>query len=117
LKRRFAAEERIIPNLQCYTVKTGYQGQSPWLVKSFLRKRALGIADRDGRACASLSASRPSDVGVLDIALLDGMFGHQFFLLVNHAGTQERMLLQGEHFFPEIFALHKQLSDYRRAAG
>jgi hypothetical protein len=58
-----------------------------------------------------------SDVGVLDIALLDGMFGHQFFLLVNHAGTQERMLLQGEHFFPEIFALHKQLSDYRRRAG
>jgi hypothetical protein len=58
-----------------------------------------------------------SDVGVLDIALLDGMFGHQFFSLVNHARTQEGMLLQGEHFFPEIFALHKQLSDYRRRAG
>jgi hypothetical protein len=58
-----------------------------------------------------------SDVGVLDIALLDGVFGYQFFLLVNHAGTQERILLQGEHFFPEIFALHKQLSDYRRGAG
>jgi hypothetical protein len=57
------------------------------------------------------------DVGVLDIAILDGMFGYQFFLLVNHAETQARMLLEGEHFFPEIFALHKQLSAYRRKAG
>jgi hypothetical protein len=57
------------------------------------------------------------DVGVLDIAILDGMFGYQFFCLVNHVWTQERVLLQDPSFFPEIFALHSQLSDYRERSG
>jgi hypothetical protein len=57
------------------------------------------------------------DVGVLDIAILDGMFGHQFFWLVNHRWTQERVLFRDPHYFPEIFALHSQLSDYRKRSG
>jgi hypothetical protein len=57
------------------------------------------------------------DVGVLDIAILDGMFGHQFFWLVNHCGTQERVLFHEVHYFPEIFALHRQLSEYRKRFG
>jgi hypothetical protein len=50
------------------------------------------------------------DVGVLDVKVLDGMFGPQFFLLVNDAQVQERVLLEGGHFFAEIFALHQRLS-------
>ena len=54
------------------------------------------------------------DVGVLDAKVLDGMFGPQFFWLVNNIWIQKRVLLEGEHFFPEIFALHQQLSAYRK---
>jgi hypothetical protein len=50
------------------------------------------------------------DVGVLDAKILDGMFGPQFVWLVNDDWVQERVLFEGEHFFPEIFALHQQLS-------
>jgi hypothetical protein len=57
------------------------------------------------------------DVGVLDAKVLDGMFGPQFFWLVNDARVQERLLFEGEHFFPEIFALHQQLSAYRKRSG
>ena len=57
------------------------------------------------------------DVGVLDAKVLDGMFGPQFFWLVNDARVQERVLFEGEHFFPEIFALHQQLSAYRKRSG
>ena len=57
------------------------------------------------------------DVGVLDAKVLDGMFGPQFFWLVNDARVQERVLFKGEHFFPEIFALHQQLSAYRKRSG
>jgi hypothetical protein len=58
-----------------------------------------------------------SDVGVLDAKVLDGMFGPQFFWLVNDAWIQERVLFEGEHFFPEIFALHQQLSACRKRSG
>lgn len=58
-----------------------------------------------------------SDVGVLGTKVLDGMFGHQFFRLVNHAKVQNEVLSTGLHSFPEIFALHRQLSEYRRRAA
>jgi len=57
------------------------------------------------------------DVGVLDVAIVDGMFGYQFFCLVNHPGSQEKVLFYEEYFFPEIFALHRQLSEYRIRSG
>jgi hypothetical protein len=57
------------------------------------------------------------DVGVLDAKVLDGMFGPQFFWLVNDVWIQKRVLFEGEHFFPEIFALHQQLSAYRKRSG
>jgi hypothetical protein len=57
------------------------------------------------------------DLGMLDIAIVDGMFGYQFFSLVNHPGVQESVLLLDGHFFPEIFALHRQLSEYRKRSG
>jgi hypothetical protein len=57
------------------------------------------------------------DVGVLDAKVLDGMFGPQFFWLVNDVWIQKRVLFEGDHFFPEIFALHQQLSAYRKRSG
>lgn len=57
------------------------------------------------------------DVGMLDIAIVDGMFGYQFFCLVNHPRVQESVLFLDGHFFPEIFALHSQLVQYRKRSG
>jgi hypothetical protein len=57
------------------------------------------------------------DVGMLDIAIVDGMFGYQFFWLVNHPRVQESVLFLDGHFFPEIFALHSQLVQYRKRSG
>ena len=45
------------------------------------------------------------------------MFGHQFFLFVNNLKPQNKLLLGGDHYFPEVFALHKQLTTWRRKVG
>jgi hypothetical protein len=58
-----------------------------------------------------------SDIGVLDIKIIDAMFGYQFYLFVNDPQLQEQLLFQGEHYFPEVFALHHQLSSRRGKLG
>ena len=57
------------------------------------------------------------DIGVLDLKILDAMFGYQFFHLVNDLWVQKSVLFCDPHYFPEVFALHKQLSDYHRRLG
>jgi hypothetical protein len=57
------------------------------------------------------------DIGVLDVKILDAMFGYQFFYLVNDPWVQKSLLLCDPHYFPEVFALHKQLSDCHRRLG
>ena len=57
------------------------------------------------------------DIGVLDMKILDAMFGYQFFYLVNDPWVQKSLLLCDPHYFPEVFALHKQLSDCHRRLG
>jgi hypothetical protein len=58
-----------------------------------------------------------TDVGVLDVRMLDAMFGHQFFFFVNDPQLQENLLCSGDHYFPEVFALHHQLSAWRGKLG
>jgi hypothetical protein len=58
-----------------------------------------------------------SDIGVLDVRILDAMFGYQFFSLVNNLKLQDNLLLGGDHYFPEVFALHEQLTMWRRKRG
>jgi hypothetical protein len=57
------------------------------------------------------------DIGVLEVKILDAMFGYQFFNLVNDPWVQKSLLLCDPHYFPEVFALHKQLSDCHRRSG
>jgi hypothetical protein len=57
------------------------------------------------------------DIGVLDVKILDAMFGYQFFYLVHDLWVQKSVLFRDPHYFPEVFALHKQLSDYHRRLG
>jgi hypothetical protein len=57
------------------------------------------------------------DIGVLDLKILDAMFGYQFFYLVNDPWAQNSVLFREPHYFPEVFALHRQLSDYHRRLG
>jgi hypothetical protein len=57
------------------------------------------------------------DIGVLDVKILDAMFGYQFFHLVNDPWVQKSLLLCDPHYFPEVFALHQQLSDCHRRLG
>jgi hypothetical protein len=52
-----------------------------------------------------------------DIGVLDAMFGYQFFHLVNDQWVQKSLLLCDPHYFPEVFALHEQLSRYHRRLG
>jgi hypothetical protein len=58
-----------------------------------------------------------SDIGVLDVKIIDAMFGYQFYLFVNDPQLQEQLLFRGEHYFPEVFALHNQLSARREKLG
>ena len=58
-----------------------------------------------------------SDIGVLDVRILDAMFGHEFFVLVNEPQLQEKILFSGDHYFPEVFALHRQLTALRMKLG
>jgi hypothetical protein len=58
-----------------------------------------------------------ADIGVLDLQILDAMFGYQFFYLVNDFWVQESILFCEPHYFPEVFALHQQLSEYHRKLG
>lgn len=58
-----------------------------------------------------------TDIGVLDIRILDAMFGHQFFAFVNDPQLQENLLFSGDHYFPEVFALHQQLTAWRMKLG
>jgi hypothetical protein len=58
-----------------------------------------------------------TDIGVLDIRILDAMFGHQFFAFVNDPQLQENLLFSGDHYFPEVFALHHQLRAWRMKLG
>ena len=55
-----------------------------------------------------------SDIGVLDLQILDAMFGYQFFLLVNNLQLQDNLLICEDNYFPEVFALHSQLTILRR---
>jgi hypothetical protein len=55
-----------------------------------------------------------SDIGVLDVRILDAMFGYQFFSFVNNQKLQDNLLLNGDYYFPEVFALHEQLTTWRR---
>jgi hypothetical protein len=57
------------------------------------------------------------DIGVLDLKILDAMFGYQFFYLVNDQWVQKSVLFCDPHYFPEVFALHEQLSRYHRKLG
>ena len=58
-----------------------------------------------------------SDIGVLDVRIIDAMFGHQFFAFVNEPQLQENVLFSGDHYFPEVFALHRQLTARRMKLG
>jgi hypothetical protein len=58
-----------------------------------------------------------SDIGVLDVRILEAMFGYQFFLLVNNLKLQDNLLICEDHYFPEVFALHSQLTIWRRKRG
>jgi hypothetical protein len=58
-----------------------------------------------------------SDIGVLDVGILDAMFGHEFFSLVNEPQLQDNLLFSGDHYFPEVFALHLQLRARRMKLG
>jgi hypothetical protein len=57
------------------------------------------------------------EAGVLDVKVLDGMFGHQFFWLVNDAWVQERLLPEAEHFFRRTWLLPSVLPVHRRRSG
>jgi hypothetical protein len=57
------------------------------------------------------------DIGVLDLKILSAMFGYQFFCLVNDPWVQDSLLFADPHYYPEVFALHKQLSNYHRKLG
>jgi hypothetical protein len=58
-----------------------------------------------------------TDIGVLEVRIIDAMFAHQFFLFVNDPELQEKLLFNGEHYFPEVFALHLELSARRKKSG
>jgi hypothetical protein len=58
-----------------------------------------------------------ADIGVLDLRILDAMFGYQFFFLVNNVKLQDDLLIRDDHYFPEVFALHRQLTIWRRQRG
>ncbi len=62
-------------------------------------------------------AKNLSDIGVLNIRILDAMFGYQFFSLVNDPHVQNTLLYNEEHYFPEVFALHQQLIALRTKSG
>jgi hypothetical protein len=55
------------------------------------------------------------DTKIIDIQLGDRVFGYSFFLLVNTPEVQDEILYIGDYRFAEIFALHKELSDFRRS--
>jgi hypothetical protein len=57
------------------------------------------------------------DIGVLDVRILDAMFGYQFFSFVNNLKLQDNLLVEGDHYFPEVFALHQQLTTWYRKRG
>jgi hypothetical protein len=58
-----------------------------------------------------------TDIGVLDVKIIDAMFGHQFYFFVNDPQLQEQLLFNGAHYFPEVFALHHELSAWRGKLG
>jgi hypothetical protein len=57
------------------------------------------------------------DLGVLDLSLINRMFSFRFFLVVHNKHVQGRILYSDlyERYWSEIFALHAQWAEYRRA--
>ena len=94
-----AFDEALKPLLSNHTDRSGLEQQVG---------RCLQFYERTKTLC---------DIGVLDLKILDAMFGYQFFHLVNDLWVQKSVLLCDPHYFPEVFALHKQLSDYHRRLG
>jgi hypothetical protein len=58
------------------------------------------------------------DLGLLDIALVDRMFGPQFFALVHHPQVQAGIFARPDALpMVDVYALHAALSAYRRSRG
>ncbi|MDF5719094.1 MAG: hypothetical protein PUP91_01100 [Rhizonema sp. PD37] len=57
------------------------------------------------------------DTNVINLHLINRVFAYQFFLLVNTPQVQDKILFERGNHFWEIFALHKQLIDFRNSRG
>lgn len=90
----------------------------------FMRMRAsnkTGIADDMGSIndCLDFFERLKTllDTGAISVRLVDRAFGYSFFLLANDRRVQDRVLYTYDYEFPQIFALHQQLAEYRRRRG